>query len=287
MKIESRVEVLEHELKILKNEIQATLLDIREQVLNHYYPELRAEEPTRAKLQPAKTSEAWPGERTGDIRTNEVRASEVRPSTGVQAKAINPPRGQATTPGAPSSGGIQVPPFSDSFLQNIESLNLDDVELDDDEIQSLAWDRGDKMDDEVDDGFDELDHENNPSIPVRPTSDSPQMREVGLQQLRQAQSTPKAKGLPSQAAQPMQKPNRNHFAALAAWVGNAVARVGKQRTTQVVETYAASGGALSNEMKATLLQMTALASDVESVDTVGNNEMLGLMVELDHILSVQ
>lgn len=285
MKVESRVEVLEHELKILKNEIQATLLEIREQVLNHYYPELRAEEPTRAKLQPAKASEAWPSERMSEIRTNEVRASEVRSSMGVQAKAMNQPRGQASTPGATPSGGIQVPPFSDSFLQNIESLNLDDVQLDEEEIQRLGWDKGD----EADDGLDELDHEDEQPTPVRATSDSPQMREVGLQQLRQAQSTPKVKGIPTpnQVAQPSQKPSRTNFAALAAWVGNAVAKVGKQRTTQVVETYAASGGALSNEMKATILQMTALASDVEPVDTIGNNEMLGLMVELDQILSGQ
>ena len=47
MKEESRIEALEHEVKILKNEIQATLLEIREQILNHYYPELRAEEPLR------------------------------------------------------------------------------------------------------------------------------------------------------------------------------------------------------------------------------------------------
>ena len=40
MKIETRVEKLELELKLLKNEIQRTLLDIQEQVLIHYYPSL-------------------------------------------------------------------------------------------------------------------------------------------------------------------------------------------------------------------------------------------------------
>jgi len=44
MELEQRVKVLEYELKILKNEIQRTLLDIQEQVLVHYYPSLRAEE---------------------------------------------------------------------------------------------------------------------------------------------------------------------------------------------------------------------------------------------------
>jgi hypothetical protein len=40
-KLEQRVKTLEYELKILKNEIQRTLLDIQEQVLVHYYPDLR------------------------------------------------------------------------------------------------------------------------------------------------------------------------------------------------------------------------------------------------------
>ena len=44
MSIETRVETLEHEFKILKNEIERTLLEIQNQVLVHYYPSLRAED---------------------------------------------------------------------------------------------------------------------------------------------------------------------------------------------------------------------------------------------------
>ncbi len=51
--LEQRVKALEYEMKILKNEVQRTLLDIQEQVLIHYYPSLRAEEetPTEGILQ--------------------------------------------------------------------------------------------------------------------------------------------------------------------------------------------------------------------------------------------
>jgi hypothetical protein len=45
-RLEQRIKTLEYEFKILKNEIQRTLLDIQEQVLIHYYPNLRAAEPS-------------------------------------------------------------------------------------------------------------------------------------------------------------------------------------------------------------------------------------------------
>jgi len=46
MELDQRVKALEYELKILKNEIQRTLLDIQEQVLIHYYPALRTDDTT-------------------------------------------------------------------------------------------------------------------------------------------------------------------------------------------------------------------------------------------------
>jgi hypothetical protein len=44
MALEDRVAVLEDQMKILTNEIQSILLDIEEQVLAHYFPELRPDE---------------------------------------------------------------------------------------------------------------------------------------------------------------------------------------------------------------------------------------------------
>jgi hypothetical protein len=91
--------------------------------------------------------------------------------------------------------------------------------------------------------------------------------------------------VPEQAEAPAAKPmNRQAFAALATWVSDGVEKVGKERTTQIVETYAA-GGKLPVDTKASLLQLVALADDVEA--TGGTQEMLGLMVGLDTILSGQ
>lgn len=46
MDLEHRVKMLEQEVKILKNQVQKTLLDIQEQILIHYHPALRAEDTT-------------------------------------------------------------------------------------------------------------------------------------------------------------------------------------------------------------------------------------------------
>src|SRR3989337_328884 len=104
MKEESRIEALEHELKILKNEIQTTLLEIREQILNHYYPELRAEEPLRSLSLP-------------------VRPQVGRP--GVPAKS-NPRPAEGSNTLSDLEAKSQIQPFSDIFLEDLENEETDD-----------------------------------------------------------------------------------------------------------------------------------------------------------------
>jgi hypothetical protein len=50
MSLEQRVKTLEYEMKIMKNEIQQTLLDIQEQILLHYYSSLRTKEQAPAGI---------------------------------------------------------------------------------------------------------------------------------------------------------------------------------------------------------------------------------------------
>src|SRR5688572_10173408 len=107
MKEESRIEALEHELKILKNEIQTTLLEIREQILNHYYPELRAEEPLRSLALPVRPQVGRPG---------------VPPKAAPRIEEPSSTLSEITAKG-------QVQPFSDIFL--------DDLADDDDDANSL------------------------------------------------------------------------------------------------------------------------------------------------------
>ena len=241
MKIDNRVEALELELKILKNEIQNTLLEIREQVLNHDYPELRAEEPSQTRKhaeQPASRTSQGNNGNNGNSRM-QTRTAALAPA----AKAEN------------------VSPFSDVLLWDMKD------EPDDDDLEDDYEEHDPAADDEMD--------------TMHQSAAAPRTREVVLKQLKPPTRT---KSSQENVVVKGQKP-RPAFATLAAWVGESVAKVGKERTIQVVETYATSGGALSNETKSSILQLTSLANDVEPANPVGNQEMLDLMVGLDKILA--
>jgi hypothetical protein len=281
MKIESRVEALELELKILKNEIQNTLLEVREQILNHYYPELRAEEPPRAQPAPAKPYE-FPADR------NSGRNHAI---TGVHGASNSPSANEPS---------VEALPFSDIFLQDFaDEDDLGDDELDTNGFEDDTFEQGFQKDSQ-EQTAEEL--ENEAAAPTRLTNAvisgpkpgaaagaAPKTREVVFKQLKNAPTASKATiNGPQETSEPQgQKPSRPAFGALAAWVGTSVAKVGKARTLQVVETYAASGGALPTETKSVILQLVSMASDEEPQTAAGNQEMLGLMMELDQLLGAR
>lgn len=79
MKLETRVETLEHELKILKNEIQETLLEIQSQVLEHYYSSLRSDLPIAAKEPSLRTEPGTTEKRDGPKIKEGLRTRRVLP----------------------------------------------------------------------------------------------------------------------------------------------------------------------------------------------------------------
>lgn len=289
MKIETRVEALELELKILKAEIQNTLLEIREQVLNHYYPELRAEEPLRrmgiAKVAPQKPVESRPAKGSQEYASEERDGQEPGNRNGranVQAK-----------PASPLDTAAPIQPFSDIFLQDIEQD--DDQEPDfvapPRRLNTFSIDSAGADDDDDDGDIDELDEMDDLTSPLPSVKVTPKTREVNYQQLKTAASEQapkiKVKEERGDAQGPKASPSRRGFAALAAWVGDSIAKVGKEGTVQVIETYTATGGVLSSEIKSSILQLASLANDAQPAGPVGNKEMLSLMVALDQVLAEQ
>ncbi len=101
MDLDQRVKALEYELKILKNEIQRTLLEIQEQVLIHYYPTLRSDDsqpPADAVAMVAKM--AAPPAPAAAVTTKKVSLDDIR--------AAQQPAASATPAGAPvvRPGGV-------------------------------------------------------------------------------------------------------------------------------------------------------------------------------------
>ena len=92
MEMEQRVKTLEYEIKILKNEIQRSLLDIQEQILIHYYPTLRSEDttPSEATLKVLEDARAKnpPPAAVRKVTLDEVRASQ--PASAPAAAPQNP-----------------------------------------------------------------------------------------------------------------------------------------------------------------------------------------------------
>ena len=87
MALEDRVRELEEELKVLKNEIQTTLLDIQEQILSHYYPSLYPSANKEANL--AQVSVARQAAETGVYPPTPPTPAAV-PSAPAQAAAPAP-----------------------------------------------------------------------------------------------------------------------------------------------------------------------------------------------------
>jgi len=75
MDLEKKVQILEQEIEILKNQIQATLLDIKEQMLTHTYPVLRAD------VQPSTASQSANGQpmQTAASEVSEAQAASDKP----------------------------------------------------------------------------------------------------------------------------------------------------------------------------------------------------------------
>jgi hypothetical protein len=110
MALEDRVRVLEDEIRILKAQIRDTLLEIHEQILAHYYPDLRAREAPpsaaigneRARVQPSLPAiqrvtldEVEPG-------PTEAEPGGLRRASSTSLASFDPRDGATQTPKRPS-----------------------------------------------------------------------------------------------------------------------------------------------------------------------------------------
>ena len=110
-RVEQRLKTLEYELKILKNEIQKTLLDIQEQILTHYYPTLYPSDQTEVAPDgeaPSQQQGIAPGPAPAPPAVGAAVAIENRPPvTQVSLDQIRQAQGMATA--QPEAGTASQP----------------------------------------------------------------------------------------------------------------------------------------------------------------------------------
>lgn len=107
MDLEQRIKKLEDELKILKNQIQTTLLEIQSEVMSHYYPSLRAdeEEPQEVRAKPvlAPLPEPTP---PLEVLVDEEEEEEVAELAPVKVQKVS--LGEVRQRGAPRGPAVQA-----------------------------------------------------------------------------------------------------------------------------------------------------------------------------------
>ncbi len=131
MALEDRVRELEEELKVLKNEIQTTLLDIQEQILSHYYPSLYPsanKEANLAQVSVARhTAEAAAPQPTPAAMPTAAAADPVQTAAPAQASAPSPAH-------APVYGAVQVNPSAPSYHGKYKTQTITLVEEPEEEV---------------------------------------------------------------------------------------------------------------------------------------------------------
>ena len=118
MELDARVKALEYELKILKNEIQRTLLDIQEQVLIHYYPSLRSDDST-----PPAEAVTQVASRSATTATH-VPAATPAPAAA-SAPAAPPPASEVTAPMGYRTVSVGPPPAAP--IPAVKKVTLEEI----------------------------------------------------------------------------------------------------------------------------------------------------------------
>jgi hypothetical protein len=122
VELEQRIKSLEYEMKILKNEIQRTLLDIQEQVLIHYYPALRTEEPAQGNgSRPAPEGDRG---RSAPAPSSALVARKVSLDEIRAAQSENAAAGPRSNGGADQTTAVRLSEWVSSHAPKIGGASL-------------------------------------------------------------------------------------------------------------------------------------------------------------------
>lgn len=257
MKLETRVEQLEHEVKILKNEIQHTLLEIQEQILIHYYPALRAAESEdtnqmAALLDSLRTKQRSRG---GTEQGNGSDFIGLGNGADLDAESLD----RETWMSMPGSTG------EIAGHRSFHTLFPDQTAPGENSPEEGGTDESDAQIDEF--------------------ARQSRAQEVSLDDIRRKHAGHYTETAhPEPSARTPRHPHPAKFAQLADWVAETVRKVGKERAKKAVETYAA-GGYIPADTKEMIFQLIALADDETLWEPSGSTDTIEVLVHLDNVLS--
>ncbi|MBI4671089.1 MAG: hypothetical protein HY741_05415 [Chloroflexi bacterium] len=127
MELEQRVKALEYEMKVLKSEIQRTLLDIQEQILVHYYPALRTEETgvPESAVQTVEALRARPSGPDGDSGASRAAKPDGLDAARGAAEQNQPLAVRVSEPG--NSAPQPEPARTETPAPKVRQVTLDEV----------------------------------------------------------------------------------------------------------------------------------------------------------------
>ncbi|MCA9918382.1 MAG: hypothetical protein KC445_10550 [Anaerolineales bacterium] len=314
MSLEDRVKELEEELKVLKNEIRATLLDIEEQILVHYYPSLypTLSEEARPKLNPKTEQPAQPAFHQPQM----ISAMPVPPNYFAKynpqtVTLVEEPEDELLDKDDPilDLNEDELPSIITKTPQNGHSnghsngngngrikqteLTPDDNAFLDKLIAGETYPSSRKV------SFEEI-KKRTPKSHLNNGSATSQATEALVDELLAVGPPVAVEEHPStllnifDAKAPKSKPNlstgpvnsqavRLTVRKLLTWVDQSVATIGKENTHKTIEMYIRAGD-LSREMRHALLRLVNSSKSPQPTKTAGIRQVIDTLGQLNDIL---
>jgi hypothetical protein len=277
MALEERVEILEKELDVLKNQIQNTLLEVQEQLLLHYYPSLTGEgAPVNVGVRP----------RQSPTRGN---GHQARPHTMQTPEPAEPPlrdAGDAPQDDEPVEEDEQFPQARQVSLEEVRRRMMQDGQHGDegDEASSRA------REEPVARGANAID---------RTTSAAPQVTGHEIPRSSSAGEGPASEQVPGDVGgsegslssiHEVARPRKTDagisgrlFATLMKWTAGAIEAIGVANTLRAIEIYA-HAGYLAPEAHQVILQLVSLGQEEQPPKEANAKQVVNTLIQLNATL---
>jgi hypothetical protein len=254
MKDEQRITALEDELKILKNEVKAVLLDLREQYLNIQNPFNQTMVPRADGLNSNMRLEQK--EDPKDIGQNQENSNSESETENTAAE-IEVPEEQIPE--------IELPKYANSARSQYETISSQGSDIHGNELQSMYF-RNDLA------GF-------------RPHSETSKTEDYDQGSSPRNATTVTENKRDQEGSSNNRQVDLVVIAGLTQWLDQAITKLGKERTQVLIEI-SFTMGRLPQNLKDALIRMAQLThQEIPSSQSITASDYLSILAQLDNLLS--